>query len=751
MVRLLLICTLFFSLSSYGQEGYPTRIKKPHPQIQYVTAYGYEFQKLLVDTLFAPPSDTFAVPTALQNLPFLTRRGDSLYLWSIWDHKWNLHSGGGGLSDSRSISTTYPLQGGGDLTTDRTFNLDTSSGKWRSEAYYDTKFPTIGTVWLRAGNSGTSPSTDFIGTTDNVSLVFKVNSEKAGRIDNSPQNTMIGYQAGNSITSASNNSLYGFQAGFSITSSGNNVMNGYQAGYSTTNGTGKNVYVGVQSGYSATSARENVAVGFKALNANVSGFDNVAVGYQALLVNTGSTNTAVGKNALAVNTSGTGQTAVGNDALAFVGLGSYNTGIGLDALFAMTSGSSNTVVGSVSGYWQAAGIGVSPVEKADSSVYLGADITPVDSSVNQIIIGQGAEGLGSNTTVIGKSSTTLAKIFGANILDGNGDTLSTKAYVRSLVPAGSRFGVSGEDATAGQNRTFAAGAFRTIISGNNVSLDLNNSGNSATLASSGSSISASSPNVNIIATPMQISVRGLDSSIQMLGKSSNLYFYIDDNVGSQQYNFGDLSNAYNRTRLFMDDVLKTISLESNGARTQIKLDDVAQKIYLKEGSLSGASVGDVWKLQNTSTGEGAWVAPGYLKLTGTSTATGSIVLNMGAEAFVVNTTTTGEIGLQSVTTVSLGDYGGAGNSTNISISDGSSLITLNGNIALSTYGTGTHVGTSAYYLTVDASGNILEEAFPAPMAMLKSQETEILALKKQVAFLMDMVLGKKKQSNIVSK
>jgi hypothetical protein len=39
---------------------------------------------------------------------------------------------------TRSISTTYPLQGGGDLSTDHTFNLDTSAGHWRSQNFYAT-------------------------------------------------------------------------------------------------------------------------------------------------------------------------------------------------------------------------------------------------------------------------------------------------------------------------------------------------------------------------------------------------------------------------------------------------------------------------------------------------------------------------------------------------------------------------------------------------------------------------------------
>jgi len=38
------------------------------------------------------------------------------------------------------------------------------------------------TAWGFNGNSGTNPATNFIGTTDNVALNFRVNDQKSGRI-----------------------------------------------------------------------------------------------------------------------------------------------------------------------------------------------------------------------------------------------------------------------------------------------------------------------------------------------------------------------------------------------------------------------------------------------------------------------------------------------------------------------------------------------------------------------------------------
>src|ERR1039457_3368443 len=45
------------------------------------------------------------------------------------------------------------------------------------------KWNNLGNNWHRAGNSGTIPGTDFIGTTDTNNLIFKVNNQMAGLID----------------------------------------------------------------------------------------------------------------------------------------------------------------------------------------------------------------------------------------------------------------------------------------------------------------------------------------------------------------------------------------------------------------------------------------------------------------------------------------------------------------------------------------------------------------------------------------
>ncbi|GAC1423618.1 MAG: hypothetical protein NVS9B7_27760 [Flavisolibacter sp.] len=101
-------------------------------------------------------------------------------------------------------------------------------------------------AWSLTGNSGIDPNTQFISTTDNQPLIFKVKNLLAGKIDYDNQNTSIGIG--------------------SLTSN--------------------------------TSGLANTASGEGALNDNTSGNYNTASGVTALLNNTtGSNNTANGNRA----------------------------------------------------------------------------------------------------------------------------------------------------------------------------------------------------------------------------------------------------------------------------------------------------------------------------------------------------------------------------------------------------------------------------------------------------------------------
>lgn len=135
-------------------------------------------------------------------------------------------------------------------------------------------------AWGLLGNSGTVDGTNFIGTTDDVPVNFKVNNETAGRIDHNLFNTSFGYHAAISMSTGTSNSA-----------------------------------VGMQSLVSNTTGSYNTAIGSTAMGLNTEGSSNTASGVQALVLNeTGSQNTAVGLNALFDNVTGNYNTALGYSA-----------------------------------------------------------------------------------------------------------------------------------------------------------------------------------------------------------------------------------------------------------------------------------------------------------------------------------------------------------------------------------------------------------------------------------------------------
>jgi hypothetical protein len=184
--------------------------------------------------------------------------------------------------------------------------------------------------WGLTGNGGTNPSTDFIGTTDNNPLVFKVNNYKSGFIDYSisTANTGFGYQTLNANT-GNYNSAFGYQALVSNNSGYSNTAMGYQSLLSNTIGY-SNIASGTYSLYSNTYGNSNNALGYAALYHNISGSGNIAAGYAALYSNVdGYSNVALGSRSLFYGMSPLHQIAIGDSALLdFLGAGlSYSGNI----------------------------------------------------------------------------------------------------------------------------------------------------------------------------------------------------------------------------------------------------------------------------------------------------------------------------------------------------------------------------------------------------------------------------------------
>ncbi|NJL59697.1 MAG: hypothetical protein HC887_08705 [Desulfobacteraceae bacterium] len=145
-----------------------------------------------------------------------------------------------------------------------------------------------GSGWTLTGNAGTDGgTTNFIGTTDNVPITFKMNSQRIGYLSG---NIAFGTGAFNAMGGA-NNIAVGYQALYNNLTN-NNIAIGNQALYSTAWGF-DNVAIGRAALYNNT-ANEGVAIGLSALTNNTSGWLNIAVGPWALVQNTtGGGNVAV--------------------------------------------------------------------------------------------------------------------------------------------------------------------------------------------------------------------------------------------------------------------------------------------------------------------------------------------------------------------------------------------------------------------------------------------------------------------------
>jgi len=158
---------------------------------------------------------------------------------------------------------------------------------------------------------------------------------------------------------------------------------------------------GLTVGRGAGSISTNTALGVSALNVNTSGTENTAVGYYSLIANTtGVQNTALGSTALTSVTTGNNNTALGRFSLGYITTTSGNTAVGGEAGRLNTSGTSLTGV--------------------INSVYVGYQSTGTNSASNEIVIGAGSAGKGSNSTVLGNTSTSQSWVYGTTVISNTG-------------------------------------------------------------------------------------------------------------------------------------------------------------------------------------------------------------------------------------------------------------------------------------------------------------------------------------------
>ncbi len=257
--------------------------------------------------------------------------------------------------------------------------------------------------WHTTGNAGTTVGTNFLGTTDAMELMFKVNNEQSGFIDylDTRRNVGFGYKAllaapaynaSNPASLSSGNVAFGYDALSSL---------GSVAGQWQT----QNTAVGDGAMKNMVSGAWNTAIGMGAMGGatgipnNLGSMrNNVALGNAALHdLNNGGFNLAIGPNAMsqaktvAATDAIASNIAMGLIALNVLNNGTNNIAMGFYTANNFRNGSNNVMLGTQAGLNATAG---------NQNIFIGHNAmgsTPTTS--NEINIGQVLTGTGATNSV----------------------------------------------------------------------------------------------------------------------------------------------------------------------------------------------------------------------------------------------------------------------------------------------------------------------------------------------------------------
>jgi hypothetical protein len=251
-------------------------------------------------------------------------------------------------------------------------------------------------TWSLTGNSGTSSSANFIGTTDSQPLNFKVNSNKAGKIDLFG-NTAFGFKSLNNFSPASiENTGLGQYSLFSLENGEHNVGIGAYSMLDLKNGS-RNIAIGRSALEKGLSNEKTVAIGYEALYYNDGKTENTAIGTYALrsnglntnVLSQGIQNTAVGSGALTDNRRGSGAVVIGSNAATKDTIANGIIAIGRNALHHNQNGRNNFAIGDSA--LVKTGFGMSTISQAGNNMGIGKNslLNNVNGSQN-IAIGLNA-------------------------------------------------------------------------------------------------------------------------------------------------------------------------------------------------------------------------------------------------------------------------------------------------------------------------------------------------------------------------
>ncbi|HKC36398.1 MAG TPA: hypothetical protein VKB95_10065, partial [Chitinophagaceae bacterium] len=131
--------------------------------------------------------------------------------------------------------------------------------------------------WSLTGNGNINPLNNFIGTTNNQPLRFRVNNTQTGELNSVTGNIFWGSQSGQSNTTGFSNIAIGTDALKFNTTIGNLIAIGDSALFHNTGNDNVN-HIGV--------GISNMAIGHQSLFTNTTGQFNLAIGHQSLFNNT---------------------------------------------------------------------------------------------------------------------------------------------------------------------------------------------------------------------------------------------------------------------------------------------------------------------------------------------------------------------------------------------------------------------------------------------------------------------------------
>lgn len=316
------------------------------------------------------------------------------------DNTWAVPAGGGG-------GTTYDLASAQDgANVDIT--LTPSTG-------------TVDTVQLTAGSG--------ITLTDNGSNNITIDAAAGGSglwtatgndIYNNNSNAVV---IGKTTAATDTTSALEVSGRISIVGTLDSTFLGYKAGFSQTGVSGlngNNIGIGSRALEDTTTGKFNISIGSNSLIQNTTGDFNIAIGTQSIMnALTANNNVAVGNFVMEDLITGNNNTGIGAGALIDIDGVSSNTAIGYQTLKFLNAGGFNCAIGEFAGSHYDEVIGSKLLTDATNCIFIGAStVAKQNSTTNEIVIGNGAKGNGSNTVTLGGSAITETHLTGVIVLEG---------------------------------------------------------------------------------------------------------------------------------------------------------------------------------------------------------------------------------------------------------------------------------------------------------------------------------------------